>query len=67
MTQIAADLALANRRLLKKLLVVSVLMFGFGFALIPFYQKIPILIHFSISVKFLCCIFTTQTKTPETF
>lgn len=40
MTQIAADLALANRRLLKKLLVIAVMMFGFGFALVPFYEKI---------------------------
>lgn len=40
MTQIAADLAAANRRLLKKLLVIAVGMFGFGFALVPFYEKI---------------------------
>ena len=40
MTQIAADLARANRRLLKKLLVIAVMMFGFGFALVPFYEKI---------------------------
>lgn len=40
MTQIAADLATANRRLLKKLLVIAVMMFGFGFALVPFYEKI---------------------------
>jgi cytochrome c oxidase assembly protein subunit 11 len=40
MTQIAADLAAANRRLLKKLLVIAVMMFGFGFALVPFYEKI---------------------------
>ena len=30
----------ANRLLLRKLLVVSVLMFGFAFALVPFYEKI---------------------------
>ena len=30
----------ANQLMLKKLLVVSVLMFGFGFALVPFYEKI---------------------------
>jgi len=40
MTQIAANLALANRRLLKKLLVIAAMMFGFGFALVPFYEKI---------------------------
>lgn len=40
MTPLAADLALANRRLLKKLLVIAVMMFGFGFALVPFYEKI---------------------------
>jgi cytochrome c oxidase assembly protein subunit 11 len=32
--------AVANRLLLKKLFVVSALMFGFGFALVPFYEKI---------------------------
>ena len=30
----------SNTRLLRKLLVVAVLMFGFGFALVPFYRKI---------------------------
>jgi cytochrome c oxidase assembly protein subunit 11 len=30
----------ANRRMLKKLLVVALGMFGFGFALVPFYEKI---------------------------
>ena len=30
----------ANRVMLKKLVVVSALMFGFGFALVPFYEKI---------------------------
>ena len=30
----------ANRQLLRKLLVVSALMFGFAFALVPFYEKI---------------------------
>jgi len=34
------ELAIANRRLLKKLLVVAAMMFGFGFALVPFYEKI---------------------------
>lgn len=32
--------AAANRTLLKKLLVVAVAMFGFGFVLVPFYKKI---------------------------
>lgn len=32
--------AAANRVLLRKLAVVAVLMFGFGFALVPFYEKI---------------------------
>ncbi len=32
----ASDVRAANRLLLRKLLVVSVLMFGFGFALVPF-------------------------------
>jgi len=40
MTQVAANLALANRRLMKKLLIVTAMMFGFGFALVPFYEKI---------------------------
>jgi cytochrome c oxidase assembly protein subunit 11 len=34
------DLAFANRQLMKKLLVASVVMFGFAFALVPFYEKI---------------------------
>lgn len=36
----AAAVARANRKLLKRLLVVAVAMFGFGFALVPFYEKI---------------------------
>ena len=36
----APNVIAANQLLLKKLLVVSVLMFGFGFALVPFYEKI---------------------------
>jgi cytochrome c oxidase assembly protein subunit 11 len=35
----AAPSARANRRMLKKLLVVALGMFGFGFALVPFYEK----------------------------
>jgi cytochrome c oxidase assembly protein subunit 11 len=35
-----ANLEAANRETLKKLLVVAVAMFGFGFALVPFYEKI---------------------------
>ena len=34
------NVAAANRVLLGKLAVVAVLMFGFGFALVPFYEKI---------------------------
>ena len=40
MTQAAADPAVANRSLMKKLLVVALAMFGFAFALVPFYEKI---------------------------
>jgi cytochrome c oxidase assembly protein subunit 11 len=36
----ATDLAAANRRLLKKLLIVAAGMFAFGFALVPFYEQI---------------------------
>ena len=36
------DLAAANRRLLKKLLVVAAGMFAFGFALVPFLSLIHI-------------------------
>ena len=36
----APAVAAANRVLLRKLAVVAVLMFGFGFALVPFYEKI---------------------------
>ena len=31
---------LANRVMLRKLLIIAVAMFGFGFALVPFYEKI---------------------------
>jgi cytochrome c oxidase assembly protein subunit 11 len=31
---------LANQKMLRKLIVATVLMFGFGFALVPFYEKI---------------------------
>lgn len=40
MTQAAADPTVANRSLMKKLLVVALVMFGFAFALVPFYEKI---------------------------
>jgi cytochrome c oxidase assembly protein subunit 11 len=40
MTKQADDRAKANRHLMKKLLVVVAVMFGFGFALVPFYEKI---------------------------
>ena len=35
-----ADIRSDNRRMLAKLLLVAVAMFGFGYALVPFYQKI---------------------------
>ena len=34
------DLAAQNQRLLKKLLLLTLAMFGFGFALIPFYKTL---------------------------
>jgi cytochrome c oxidase assembly protein subunit 11 len=40
MSRAVDELAIANRRLMKKLLVVAAMMFGFGFALVPFYEKI---------------------------
>jgi cytochrome c oxidase assembly protein subunit 11 len=40
MSALAGDVAAANRVLLRKLAVVAALMFGFGFALVPFYEKI---------------------------
>jgi cytochrome c oxidase assembly protein subunit 11 len=40
MSRAVDKLAIANRRLMKKLLVVAAMMFGFGFALVPFYEKI---------------------------
>lgn len=39
-TQVPAQSLGLNRETLTKLLVVTVLMFGFGFALVPFYKKI---------------------------
>ena len=38
--QMIERLATENRRLLRRLLVVAVAMFGFGFALVPFYETI---------------------------
>jgi len=40
MTQQTENRGKANRKLMKKLLVVAAVMFGFGFALVPFYEKI---------------------------
>ena len=40
MSTTAAATPPANRRMLKKLLLVALGMFGFGFALVPFYNKI---------------------------
>jgi len=36
----AVNTARANNTILRKLLVVSVVMFGFGFAMVPFYKKL---------------------------
>jgi cytochrome c oxidase assembly protein subunit 11 len=38
-THASAPATAANQRMLKKLLVVALGMFGFGFALVPFYEK----------------------------
>jgi cytochrome c oxidase assembly protein subunit 11 len=38
--QARAEVAAANLRLMKKLVVIAGAMFGFGFALVPFYEKI---------------------------
>jgi cytochrome c oxidase assembly protein subunit 11 len=40
MKPVPGRLEAANRETLKKLLVVAIAMFGFGFALVPFYDKI---------------------------
>ena len=40
MTKQADHREKANRQLMRKLLVVTAIMFGFGFALVPFYEKI---------------------------
>ncbi len=40
MTRQTDNRAKANRQLMQKLLVVVAVMFGFGFALVPFYEKI---------------------------
>src|SRR5262245_21350259 len=40
MTDVADPRASSNRRLLKKLLVFTAVMFGFAFALVPFYEKL---------------------------
>ena len=36
----AGAAATSNRSILRKLIIVSILMFGFGWALVPLYQKI---------------------------
>ncbi|MCU0896883.1 MAG: cytochrome c oxidase assembly protein [Burkholderiales bacterium] len=36
----ARDVSAANRQMLRKLLVVTAVMFGFGYALVPMYEKI---------------------------
>lgn len=38
--QVARNIASANQKLLTKLLIIALGMFGFGFALVPFYEKI---------------------------
>src|SRR6185436_5850842 len=40
MTSAGDDRARSNRRMLSKLLVCAAVMFGFAFALVPFYEKI---------------------------
>ncbi len=40
MSVVADNIAAQNRTMLKKLLVISLIMLGFGFALVPFYKKI---------------------------
>ena len=40
MTAPASGVTVANRVLLRKLVAVSIFMFGFGFALVPFYERI---------------------------
>jgi cytochrome c oxidase assembly protein subunit 11 len=40
MSTVDRDRAAANRVLLRKLAVIAALMFGFGFALVPFYERI---------------------------
>jgi cytochrome c oxidase assembly protein subunit 11 len=38
--RLVTDITAANRRLLNKLLIIACAMFGFGFALVPLYEKI---------------------------
>ncbi|MGB5080150.1 MAG: cytochrome c oxidase assembly protein [Burkholderiales bacterium] len=40
MTPFGASLAAANRQLVRKLLVTALVMFGFAFAMVPFYEQI---------------------------
>src|SRR5687768_8341524 len=40
MSTLDADVALQNRLMMRKLLVVAVAMLGFGFALVPMYRQI---------------------------
>jgi cytochrome c oxidase assembly protein subunit 11 len=57
-TTAQAEVAAANRGLMKKLLVVALFMFGFGFALVPFYEQI-------CEVTGLRNVFQADTVEPE--
>jgi cytochrome c oxidase assembly protein subunit 11 len=56
--QLTADTSAANRQLLRKLLVIAVGMFGFGFALVPFYETI-------CEVAGIRNVFQADQATPE--
>ena len=55
----------ANRRMLGKLSVVAVAMFGFGFALVPFYKKLCEVTGINNLVKPAAAVENTQVDTSR--
>jgi cytochrome c oxidase assembly protein subunit 11 len=55
----------ANRRMLSKLSIIAVAMFGFGFALVPFYQKICEVTGINNLLKPVAAVQNTQVDTSR--
>jgi cytochrome c oxidase assembly protein subunit 11 len=59
------NLEQANRRMLGKLAVIAVAMFGFGFALVPFYKKICEVTGINNLIKPAAAVQNTQVDTSR--